>query len=117
MLNPEFIHTVVFSLISPHWMTRKLVCDLLVFLCYCQHRQGHEHVLRGLELLQHTRHDFGLFDSWLKDFERTIDGRGKMGSMVGATDDFKRMGMFNTADNHLMEYAVRKLYTIMKDIS
>ncbi|KAI9317621.1 hypothetical protein BX666DRAFT_1857292, partial [Dichotomocladium elegans] len=82
MTNQEFIHVVVFSLLSPSWITRKLVCDLLVFLCYCQHRRGHGYVLRGFALMQQKQQDLGIFDSWLKTLERTIDGRGKLGSML-----------------------------------
>lgn len=105
MRNPEFIHAVVFSSASPHWQTRKLVCELLVFLCY-SHSAGHKHVLQGFELLQQHKKDAGLFDTWMRDLEQTIDGRGRMGSLVDAHQDLKRLGVYNAPDNHLMEYAV-----------
>lgn len=109
LAKPEYIHTIVFSVLCPHWQTRKLVCELLVFLCYA-HPKGHEHVLRGFELLQQHRRDFGIFDAWLKGIEHAIDGRGRMGSLVGASEEFKSFGLYNSADSHLMEYAVRPLY-------
>ncbi|KAI8143924.1 hypothetical protein BJV82DRAFT_609883 [Fennellomyces sp. T-0311] len=112
MANPEYVHTVVFSLISPHWVTRKLVCELLVFLCYCHRRKGFDHVLRGFELLQQHRQDAGVFDAWLRDFERTIDGRGRMGTFVGANDEFKRFGTYQGADGHLMEYALSNMILV-----
>ena len=109
MANPEYIHTVIFSLVSPHWITRKLVCELLVFLCYYHRRKGYHHVLKGFELLQQNRQDPGMFDAWLGDFERTLEGRGRMGTFVGANEEFKRFGTFNGADSHLMEYSVNQI--------
>lgn len=105
MYHHDYIHTVVASLTSPHWQTRKLVCELLVFLCYYS-PEGHQHVIRGFELLQQRNKDLNLFDAWLSSVDRTVDGRGRMGSLVGANNDLKRMGVYNTPDNHLMEYAV-----------
>jgi hypothetical protein len=62
--------------------------------------------MKGFELLRQHRKDLSIFDAWLKDLEHTLDGRGKMGSLVGANDEFIRLGVFNTPDSHLMEYAV-----------
>lgn len=97
---------LVFSLICPHWQTRKNICEILTFLCHCEVPTGHTHVLRGYELLRQHRKDVGIFDEWMKDLEYTVDGRGRMGSLVGAHDDLKRLGVYNAPDNHLMEYAV-----------
>jgi hypothetical protein len=79
---------------------------MLFFLCHCEVPVGHSHVLKGFELLQQHRESLGIFDLWLKDLEQTVDGRGRMGSLVGAADDLKRLGVYNAPDNHLMEYAV-----------
>ncbi|KAG1160361.1 hypothetical protein G6F37_004064 [Rhizopus arrhizus] len=73
MDHPEYIHTVVFSILCPQWQTRKTVCELLAFLCYSD---GYEHVVRGFEILRKFRKDLGLFDSWMRDFERTVDDEG-----------------------------------------
>lgn len=75
-------------------------------MCYCEVPSGQEIVLRGLEQLRNTTRDFGRFDPWFKLLETTIDGRGRMGSLVGASDDFRKLGMQGTADNHLTEYTV-----------
>lgn len=90
----------------PHWQTRKVVCDILFFLCHCEVPVGHGHVLKGLEELRKHRGDLSMFQAWLKDLEQTVDGRGRMGSLVGASDELKRLGVYNAPDNHLMEYAV-----------
>lgn len=87
MDHPEYIHTVVFSILCPHWQTRKIVCELLAFLCYSD---GYEHVVRGFEILKKFRKDLGLFDSWMRDFERTIEDGGH-----------------RIPGNHLIDYAVR----------
>lgn len=54
---------------------------------------------------QHKK-EMGIFDSWLKDLETTLNGRGRMGSLVNAHEDLKKIGVFNAPDKHLMEYAV-----------
>jgi cytokinesis protein len=41
----------------------------------------------------------GKFDMWLRQLEATIDGRGRMGSMVGMSKDFKEAV-------HVHEYCV-----------
>ncbi|RCH79059.1 hypothetical protein CU098_005452, partial [Rhizopus stolonifer] len=87
MDHPEYIYTVVFSILCPHWQTRKIVCELLAFLCYSD---GYEHVVRGFEILKKFRKDLGLFDSWMRDFEKTI------------TDGNRRI-----PSSHLIDYAVR----------
>jgi hypothetical protein len=91
MDHPEYIHAVVFSILCPQWQTRKIVCELLAFLCYLD---GHEHVVRGFELLKKFKKTLGLFDSWMNDLLRTIDeGPYKMRSE-------------KLPENHLMDYAV-----------
>lgn len=71
--------------------------------------KGHEKVLLGFELLKQYKKDISIFDTWLKDFEKTLDGRGRMGSLVGAHEDLKKLGIYNAPDKHLMEYAVKKI--------
>ncbi|KAI7869247.1 hypothetical protein BDF14DRAFT_1951245 [Spinellus fusiger] len=110
--HPTYIHSIVFSVVCPHWQTRKFICDMLFFLCHCELPKGHEQVLRGFELLSSHRKDTGVFDGWLQDLEKTVDGRGKMGSLVGANEDLKRLGIYNAPDNHLMEYALSNMMLV-----
>ncbi|CAO3642143.1 unnamed protein product [Cunninghamella blakesleeana] len=108
--HQNYIPIVVFSLISPHWQTRKLVCEILAFFCYLD--KGHEKVLLGFDLLKQYKKDMSIFDTWLKDLEITLDGRGRMGSLVGAHDDLKKLGLYNAPDQHLMEYAISNMILI-----
>jgi hypothetical protein len=86
MDHPEYIHAVVFSIICPQWQTRKLVCELLAFLCYLD---GYEHVVRGFELMKKFKKTLGLYDSWINLLVGTI-----------VTDQEE------LPESHLMEYAV-----------
>ncbi|CEG81054.1 hypothetical protein RMATCC62417_15298 [Rhizopus microsporus] len=92
MDHPEYIHTVIFSILCPQWQTKKTVCELLAFLCYSD---GYEHVVHGFEKLRKFRKDLGLFDSWMKDFERTITDRGR-----------------RIPGNHLIEYAISNMILV-----
>ena len=82
---------------------------MLFFFCHCEVPVGHKHVLQGFESLQKQREDMGPFNAWIKQLDQTVDGRGRMGSLVGASDELKRLGVYNAPDNHLMEYAVSHL--------
>ncbi|CUS24327.1 LAQU0S15e02014g1_1 [Lachancea quebecensis] len=48
------------------------------------------------------------FEQWMLVVEYTLDGRGKMGSLVGASDDFRTSG----GENAIMEYAYLTLLLI-----
>lgn len=64
-------------------------------------------VLRGMELLKERKDGEGRFDIWLGSFERILDARGKMGSLVGTDRDFfKLTGISENPEEHLMEYGV-----------
>jgi cytokinesis protein len=46
--------------------------------------------------------DTGCYDYWFKSFQASLSGRGKMGSLVGASEDVKKAGI----DSSLNEYTV-----------
>lgn len=105
--HPQIITTLAASLTSPKLATRKLVSELLTFLCHWADGVGHLKVLHALDQLKNTQGENGRFDAWMRIVEVTIDGRGKMGSMVGASDEYKSGG--TGIENLLMEYAVASL--------
>lgn len=105
--SPQCVQEIVYSILSPSVNNRRLVCEVLVFLCYYKVPIGQELVLKAMDKLRDARKGYGRFDAWFKGLQRSLDGRGRMGSMVGASDDYKRLGLHGSAaDNQLAEYAV-----------
>ncbi|KEQ65037.1 FH2-domain-containing protein [Aureobasidium melanogenum CBS 110374] len=98
------------SLISPRLNTRKLVSEVLTFLCHWAEGRGHQKVLQALDSLKSTQGENGRFDAWMRIVEVTVDGRGKMGSLVGASDEVRSGGI--GMENLLMEYAVASLFLV-----
>lgn len=89
-------------------LNRRLVCEVLVFLCYYKVPVGQEMVLKAMDQLRDVRKGYGRFDAWLRELRYTLNGRGRMGSMVGASEDYKRMISHGggTAESQMSEYAV-----------
>lgn len=97
-------------LISPRLTTRKLVSEVLTFLCHWDQGQGHIKVLQAMDSVKNMINENGRFDAWMRIVEVTIDGRGKMGSLVGASEEVRSGGI--GMENLLMEYAVATLVLI-----
>ncbi|KAF3907195.1 hypothetical protein ABW21_db0209149 [Orbilia brochopaga] len=105
------ILAVTASLISPRLPTRKLVSEVLTFLCHWDKPNGHTRVLQAMDHIKAAKPaEMGRFDEWMRIVEVTIDGRGKMGSMVGASDEVRNGGI--GMENLLMEYALSTLFLI-----
>lgn len=123
--HPKCIVNIALSLTTPHIPSRKTVCDILTFLSYWEAPVGHSLVLQGLDALTKVRGEVGRFDAWFASFESTIDGRGRMGSLVGASEEIKSLrgrdmaaamaarDGTTTIDSALSEYAVRVLEKII----
>jgi cytokinesis protein len=108
--HPSIIQALAGSLISTRLNTRKLVSDVLTFLCHWGEGGGHEKVLNALDTLKAQYGENSRFDAWMRVVEVTVDGRGKMGSMVGASDEVRSGGI--GVENLLMEYAIATLFFI-----
>jgi cytokinesis protein len=92
------------SLNTPHLPTRKLVIDLLTFLAYWDDGQAHHLVIVALESLSASNNEpAGPYDFWFKSLENALLGRGRMGSMVGASEEVRKAG---GVDTNLNDYAV-----------
>ncbi|KAK6529624.1 hypothetical protein TWF281_008790 [Arthrobotrys megalospora] len=105
------ILAVTASLISPRLPTRKLVSEVLTFLCHWDKPNGHTRVLQAMDQIKASKPaEMGRFDEWMRIVEVTIDGRGKMGSMVGASEEYRSGGV--GMENLLMEYALSTLFLI-----
>jgi cytokinesis protein len=101
---------LVSSLSSPRLNTRKLVSEVLTFLCHWGDGQGHQKVLQAMDKVKNDHSETGRFDAWMRIVEVTIDGRGKMGSLVGASEEYRSGGI--GMENLLMEYAVSTMILI-----
>ena len=97
-------------LVSPRLTTRKLVSEVLTFLCHWADGQGHLKVLQAMDIVKNLSGENGRFDAWMRIVEVTVDGRGKMGSLVGASEEVRSGGI--GMENLLMEYAVATLFLI-----
>ncbi|KAJ9612373.1 hypothetical protein H2200_003970 [Cladophialophora chaetospira] len=108
--HDQIIISLAACLISPRLTTRKLVSEILTFLCHWDQGQGHLKVLQAMDRVKNQMSENGRFDAWMRIVEVTIDGRGKMGSMVGASEEVRSGGI--GMENLLMEYAVATLVLI-----
>ena len=97
-------------LTSPRLTTRKLVSEVLTFLCHWADGQGHLKVLQAMDHVKSLTGENGRFDAWMRIVEVTVDGRGKMGSLVGASEEVRSGGI--GMENLLMEYAVATLFLL-----
>ncbi|CAO3564056.1 unnamed protein product [Mortierella alpina] len=107
--HPPCISALCFSITSPQLQTRKLVVEVLTFLCYCEVPMGHKLVLEGLDQVQEYWKEAARFDAWMRILENTIDGRGRFGTMVGMSEELKKTG---TLDSHLIEYVLSNVIFI-----
>ncbi|RDW83927.1 formin sepA [Aspergillus mulundensis] len=108
--HQQIIVALISSLLSPRLNTRKLVSEVLTFLCHWAEGQGHERVLQAMDHVKNHQGETGRFDAWMRIVEVTIDGRGKMGSLVGASEEYRSGGI--GMENLLMEYAVSTMILI-----
>lgn len=77
---------------------------MLLSTVYCS-TESLDLVFHGLATLSQANGDStGCYDYWFQSLEGVLRSKGKMGSLVGASDEFKRIG---GDSGMLVEYAVR----------
>ncbi|KAK4693075.1 cytokinesis protein, partial [Lecanoromycetidae sp. Uapishka_2] len=108
--HQQIVVALATSLISPRLTTRKLVSEVLTFLCHWAEGEGHLKVLQAMDYVKNQHGENGRFDAWMRIVEVTIDGRGKMGSLVGASEEVRSGGI--GMENLLMEYALATLFLL-----
>ena len=92
------------SLSSPYVPARRNATDLLTFIRYNIPEEAIGNSIEvGLDNISTSAGLPGRYDYWYKSFLDTVSGRGKMGSMVGASEDLRRHGGHESSLN---EYAV-----------
>lgn len=110
LAHQQILVALVSSLLSPRLNSRKLVSEVLTFLCHWGDGQGHLKVLQAMDHVKNQQGETGRFDALMRIVEVTIDGRGKMGSLVGASEEYRSGGI--GIENLLMEYAVSTMFLI-----
>ncbi|KXJ93271.1 hypothetical protein Micbo1qcDRAFT_194502 [Microdochium bolleyi] len=117
LAHQQVVVALATSLISPRLTTRRLVSDVLTFLCHWKSsdpskdvEDGHLKVIQAMDQVRAHQNENGRFDAWMRLVEVTVDGRGKMGSLVGASEEVRSGGV--GMENLLMEYAVATLILI-----
>ena len=111
LMQSKVLLALATSLTSSRITTRKLVSEILTFLCtWGENGEGHLKVIQALDEVKAQSGENGRFDSWMRLVEVTVDGRGKMGSLVGASEELRTGGI--GMENLLMEYAVATLMLI-----
>lgn len=108
--HQQVVIALATSLTSPRLTTRKLVSEVLTFLCHWADGEGHLKVLQAMDYVKSHQGENGRFDAWMRIVEVTVDGRGKMGSLVGASEELRSGGI--GMENLLMEYALTTLFLI-----
>lgn len=110
LAHQQVIVALACSLISPRLTTRKMISEILTFLCHWGEGEGHQKVLQAMDHVKNLQSETGRFDAWMRVVEVSIDGRGKMGSLVGASEEFRSGGI--GMENLLMEYALATMFLI-----
>lgn len=91
------------SLNSPRLASRKLVVEVLTFLAY-RVPETLNLVTGALETVSITNNvGTSPYAYWFASFERSISGRGKMGSLVGASEEVRKNA---ATESNINEYAV-----------
>ncbi|KAK9386817.1 hypothetical protein V1515DRAFT_104580 [Lipomyces mesembrius] len=108
--STKCIPALIGSIVSPRLATRRLVTDILTFLAHWASPYGHTQVINAFDQLKAHLNEQGRFDAWISTVENTLNGRGKMGSLVGASEEVRAGGV--GSESLLMEYSVATLFLI-----
>lgn len=104
MKIPNIVIQITSALNSPHLPTRRIIIEVLLSIVYCS-RDSLDFVFHGLATLSQVNGDStGCYDYWFQSLEGVLRSRGRMGSLVGASDEYKRIG---GDGGMLVDYAVR----------
>jgi hypothetical protein len=85
-------------------------------MCYFEQPKGHTMVIQGMDSIKDSQSDYGRFDAWLKTLLAVLNGRGKMGSIVGASTDVRQIASKSNPDIPVTEHAV-KLFCITNKLT
>jgi cytokinesis protein len=108
--QPQVLSAIAFSLTSPNLAARSLAIEILLIACTTL-PHGHAKVISAMTDLNRLYKDKSgaVFGSWLRNLRETLGGRGRMGSLVGLSDELRRnlgsSAMGPAGDAALSDYA------------
>ncbi|KAM6500747.1 Armadillo-type fold [Amanita muscaria] len=112
LTHSAIVQQIASALNSSNIPTRKLILDLLTFIVYFEDGKAVSLVVSALEALSAANcapnEGENCYEYWFKSFEQALTGRGKMGSLVGASEEVRRAGL----DTSLNEYTLANLCLI-----
>lgn len=103
MKIPNVVTQIISSLNSPNLSTRRTITEVILSIVHCS-EDSLEYVINGFKSLSEARSEgksTGCYEYWFRSLEAVLRGRGKMGSLVGASDEIRKTG-----DTALTDYAV-----------
>ena len=101
--HPLTIDAIACSLSAVDIPSRRLVAEILTFFCYYNDGVAHESVLKAMDALGAANNQTGRYDFWFQSLLTTLSDNGKMGSLVGASQDIRK---HHGSEAALIEYAV-----------
>ncbi|KAI0029325.1 armadillo-type protein [Vararia minispora EC-137] len=111
LTHKGLVAQITSTLNTPRLTTRRIIIDLLTFLVYWPDGDVLDLVLDALEQLSTFNGEAATpFAYWFKSMEHTLEGRGRMGSLVGASEEVRRGAA--GADGSLNDYALTNLLLI-----
>lgn len=111
LAHPIIVNHIASSLNTPHIPSRKVALEILTFLCYWNDGSHHELVISSLEALSAANSESGPYAFWFKSLEGVLLGRGKMGSLVGASEEIRKNAGLESSLN---EYAVSTFFLVIE---
>jgi cytokinesis protein len=104
--HPNIITGLTSGMNSPYLPTRKLLAENLTFAVLWEEYDVRPNVISALETLSTTNNEpsGSPYAYWFKSLNAAFLNRGKMGSLVGASEEARRNA---GVDASMHEYAVR----------
>lgn len=110
LADQQVMVALVTLLTSVRLSTRKVVSEILTFLCHWNDGCGHPVVMQALDYVKNQHGEKGRFDAWMRNLETAVDGRDKIVSFVAASDEVRMSGI--GISNLFMEYVLGTMFLI-----
>ena len=110
LAKPQIVPNIAHSLLSPNMLSRRTAAEILSFIIHfdenAPNRNGLALVLTAFDQVEQKLNSqvdqlsmkVGRFDIWIKQLETMLDGRGLLGSSVGASREIRGLGDAEVVD-------------------